>query len=51
MLLGGYQDETDDFFKVRGLSAVTVPEPGSLLLLLAGATAIAGSRRRRAVAL
>lgn len=47
LLLGGYQGETDDYFKVRGLTAVPVPEPGSLLLFLAGTAALAGSRSRR----
>jgi hypothetical protein len=51
LLLGGYQDDTDDFFKVRGLAAdtsvLTVPEAGSASLFLAGVTALAGSRSRR----
>jgi hypothetical protein len=49
LLLGGYPGETDDLFKVRGLSAdtISVPEAGSLLLFLAGATTLVGSRLRR----
>jgi hypothetical protein len=47
-LLGGYLGDTDDVFKVTGLTAVTtVPEPASLLLFLTGAAALAGSRSRR----
>jgi hypothetical protein len=48
LLLGGLQGETDDFFKARGLSTetVTVPEAGSLFLLLMGTTVLAGSRSR-----
>jgi hypothetical protein len=51
LLLGGYEGETDDYFKVRGLTAVPVPEPGSLLLFLTGTAVFAGSRRRKVSAL
>jgi hypothetical protein len=47
MLLGGYLGETDDYFKIRGLTAATVPEPASLFFLLTGATALVGYRPRR----
>ncbi len=47
-LLGGDQDANEPLFCVSSRGACTVPEPGTVLLMLAGMAALAGSRGRQA---
>ena len=47
-LLGGDQDANEPLFCVSSRGACTVPEPGTVLLMLAGMAGIAASRGREA---
>ncbi len=47
-LLGGDQDANEPLFCVSSRNACTVPEPGTVLLLLTGVAALAGSHWRSA---